>query len=191
MSKVIDLIGKKFGRLTVTQRVYPNVKKWRIMWLCECECGKEIIVDGGNLRNKHTKSCGCLKKEYGEIIGKLNKLTFGLASIRQTIRTYKLNAKKRGLEYGLTDKQFEEITQKDCYYCGAKPKTISTLNNGNGDYKYNGIDRINNNKGYIIGNIVPCCRKCNRAKDISTLQEHKNWIKKSYNYMFNKGRENI
>jgi hypothetical protein len=62
MSKVIDLIGKVFGRLTVIERVENN-KSGRSMWRCRCECGKECIVLGKYLLNGGTRSCGCLKVE--------------------------------------------------------------------------------------------------------------------------------
>ncbi len=62
MSKVIDLIEQQFGRLIVLQRA-DNSKRGQSRWLCRCDCGKKIIIQGGNLKNGHTKSCGCLRKE--------------------------------------------------------------------------------------------------------------------------------
>ena len=50
-------------------------------WICECECGNVIIVCGANLRNGHTKSCGCLRVstpiEVGQRFGKLTVLFQG------------------------------------------------------------------------------------------------------------------
>ena len=57
MSKRIDLIGQKFGRLVVVERV-GNDKSGSLRWLCQCNCGKEKIVRGDNLKNGKTKSCG-------------------------------------------------------------------------------------------------------------------------------------
>ena len=58
----IDLTGRKFGRLTVIKRSYPN--KWgNAMWLCRCKCGREKIIVSNSLRRGNTKSCGCLHKE--------------------------------------------------------------------------------------------------------------------------------
>lgn len=61
MPKFIDLTGQKFGRLTVIKRA-PN-KNNRTAWLCECECGKQLIVISKSLRDGNTKSCGCLHRE--------------------------------------------------------------------------------------------------------------------------------
>ena len=61
MARCIDLTGQKFGRLTVIERAENRGK--RVTWLCKCECGNEIVIIGGNLKNGSTKSCGCYKKE--------------------------------------------------------------------------------------------------------------------------------
>lgn len=62
MSRIVDLINQKFGRLVVVSRVASN-NRGRSMWLCKCSCGKTTIVNSDNLRNQSTRSCGCLKKE--------------------------------------------------------------------------------------------------------------------------------
>lgn len=61
--RLIDLTGQHFGRLTVIKRVESSGKHKRGMWLCKCECGKEIIVASDKLRSGHTKSCGCFSHE--------------------------------------------------------------------------------------------------------------------------------
>lgn len=58
----IDLSGKTFGRLTVICRD----SEWSqndTTWRCLCSCGNECIVKGRNLREGHTRSCGCLHKD--------------------------------------------------------------------------------------------------------------------------------
>ncbi len=59
--RLINLVGNKFGRLTVISR--SNEKGRRVKWFCSCECGgfKEIVAD--QLLSGKTKSCGCLNKE--------------------------------------------------------------------------------------------------------------------------------
>lgn len=59
MTKFIELTGKKFGKLTVLERV-ENDKKGSTRWKCKCDCGNEIVVKGRYLREGDTKSCGCL-----------------------------------------------------------------------------------------------------------------------------------
>lgn len=53
-----DLIGKRFGRLTVIKRIGNNGKQ--AIWLCECDCGNEINVTTNHLTTGNTQSCGCL-----------------------------------------------------------------------------------------------------------------------------------
>jgi hypothetical protein len=59
--RLIDLTGERFGRLVVVKR--SDKKGSHPMWLCECDCGKQIVADGANLRTGHTKSCGCYHSE--------------------------------------------------------------------------------------------------------------------------------
>lgn len=61
---VIDMTGQKCGRLTVIKRAENNASG-QAMWECLCECGNTVVVQGTKLRNGHTKSCGCLKKDKG------------------------------------------------------------------------------------------------------------------------------
>ncbi len=61
MSKLINLVGKKFGRLTVVSRA--ENKRHLTAWNCVCECGNTVVVTGSNLKSGHTKSCGCYDRE--------------------------------------------------------------------------------------------------------------------------------
>jgi len=63
-----DMIGKRFGRLTVIG--FAGRKKYkscsRRLWECKCLCGKTVVVDTKNLTSSNTRSCGCLLNEYNE-----------------------------------------------------------------------------------------------------------------------------
>ena len=69
----IDLTGTTFGRLLVIAEsdkiMTPNGRS-HISWLCKCKCGNEIIVRSDCLRNGHTVSCGCKRKETLNQAGK-------------------------------------------------------------------------------------------------------------------------
>jgi hypothetical protein len=176
---MIDTVGQVFGRLTVISRDGSD-KHRNSMWLCKCECGETITVRGHNLR-QGTNSCGCLIAETQR--ERLRK-TFGLASMRQVINNYKRNAKRSGRIWDITEEQFAELTKQDCYYCGAKPNNMAKNLYYNGNYVYNGLDRIDSNKDYTIDNVVTCCKTCNIAKHQMTSQEYKDWIKLSYDHLF-------
>lgn len=57
----IDLAGHTYGQLEALERA-PN-RGTKLVWRCRCECGAETLAMGGNLRNGHTQSCGCLHGE--------------------------------------------------------------------------------------------------------------------------------
>lgn len=60
MGKKIDLLGQKFGYLTVIEEDGSN-SSGNAMWKCECDCGNKVSVRGIDLRRGHTKSCGCYR----------------------------------------------------------------------------------------------------------------------------------
>lgn len=69
-SKLQDISGQKFGRLTAIKIDHREPPK--TFWYCECDCGQTKIVDINNLTQGHTKSCGCLDKENKQNIGQRN-----------------------------------------------------------------------------------------------------------------------
>ena len=58
-----NLVGMKFGRLTVMDRESPKSKKAKGLWVCKCECGNVIKVNTSDLKSGNTTSCGCKRKE--------------------------------------------------------------------------------------------------------------------------------
>lgn len=63
-----DKTGMKFGRLTVIS-LAGQLKWGGYSWNCKCECGNEIVAQGGNLATGHTTSCGCWCVEKATEIG--------------------------------------------------------------------------------------------------------------------------
>ncbi len=57
-----DLVGRVFGRLTV-QKLDHVTSRHASMWRCLCECGKETVSTGSNLKKGGALSCGCLRRE--------------------------------------------------------------------------------------------------------------------------------
>jgi hypothetical protein len=66
MSTYVNLCEMKFGRLTVIRRV-ANDKNRKAVFECECECGERVNVLSKNLKNGHSKSCGCLQRDVASI----------------------------------------------------------------------------------------------------------------------------
>ena len=95
-------------------------------------------------------------------------------------------AKNRNLKFELSKDQFKKLTKLPCYYCGKEPKQeilkADKGNPGNGKYIYNGIDRIDNKKGYTIDNCVSCCKNCNNGKKDMGKEEFFSWISDVYRH---------
>lgn len=69
--EIDEMIGKKFGKLTVLERVENNKNREK-RYLCECECGNRKIITKNNLLHNHTKSCGrCKEPKPGNKFGLL------------------------------------------------------------------------------------------------------------------------
>lgn len=96
---------------------------------------------------------------------------------------YKCDAKRRNYKFELSKEEFLNLTSKNCYYCNSEPSNIEKSRSNNGDYIYNGIDRVDNDKDYTLDNCVPCCKICNRAKDVMSLKEFKEWVFRIYKNM--------
>ena len=144
-----EVTGQRFGRLKVLG--FDHKSKKGAYWKCQCDCGNIKITKGGDLRSGGVTSCGCLWfRSSGE------------AAFNSYFYNCKRNAKQRNYNFSLSKKEVRKINQQNCHYCGVTPQSIQKGNNS--DYIYNGIDRVDNSKGYVGGNVVACCAKCNRMK---------------------------
>ncbi len=179
----IDLIGRRFGRLVVVERLAnrvggTNSRANCAMWLCRCDCGKEGIRPSSVLLKGRSKSCGCWSAELSGIV---RRLPNGGAARNANLLKYKNAAKYRNLEWSLSDTQFDILTSGNCFYCGIEPRQICKASRScrqTSQVIYNGIDRIDNTKGYIEGNAVSCCKICNRAKSNMSQEDFLSWAKR-------------
>lgn len=160
----INWVGEKFNCLTVISKE-GNRSFHNSYVLCKCDCGNLKRTWGSTLYAGAIKSCGCIHEEKGK-----NRC------LNYTYAGYK----KRGIKTGgfeLNIEQFHEITQKNCIYCGCNPKNVikkETKTKGERTFIYNGIDRVDNSKGYTLENSVPCCGTCNLMKKDTPLEV---WLK--------------
>ncbi len=170
-----DLSGQKFGQLIVINRTPKpeNYKNGRVYWLCRCDCGVLREVSGSALTRSVKPVISCRKCYY---------LPEGEVSYNQLLLLYKHQANRRKLDFDLSYEDFKILTSGDCFYCGLEPKQIHAPDTYR-ELKYNGIDRVDNTKGYIKGNCVSCCKICNTAKSNMNQQQFLDWIKKVYDKM--------
>lgn len=170
-----NIINQKFGKLTVLtqERLFKN-QQYKTWCYCKCDCGKFKLVCFGHLISSKIRSCGCLYKRIA-----YKKLSYGEAARNHVIHRYKYQAKRRGLIWSLTLEQLIALFNGNCYYCGIEPNNFSSNLNKKkfyGGFIYNGIDRVDNSKGYEIENVVTCCRRCNECKKASTKEDFLKWV---------------
>lgn len=170
--RFIDHTGKRFNKWSVigpSKTVKTPGGQTKTYWQAKCDCGKVKYVYAASLVSGKSKSCNCIKKG-----------TYGHSARRNMFSNYFCKARRRGVAFEITEEQFYDLTQKDCYYCGKSPSNISKNEYLNGEYVYSGLDRVDNSKGYSIGNIVPSCKNCNKAKLDLTTESFFDMIKSIY-----------
>ena len=157
----------------------PNTGKRFIN--AKCKCGKEKVVCLNNIRSGTSTSCGLSPCRGTE---REKDVEVGYKAI---LYVYKKHAKDRGFTFNLDYDYFKELTKGNCFYCGIEPLQVYQLKNPKtGKIRsgvpvlYNGVDRVDSNKGYFKDNVVTCCKVCNRAKSNLPLEDFKNWIMQVY-----------
>lgn len=176
--KRMNITNQRFGMLTALKDV--GYDRGYRLWKCKCDCGKIKIVRSGHLTYGQTRSCGCQ-------IGQSRKLKFGMASFNSLFSVYRSNAIAKNIDFHITKREFKAITSKDCFYCGVAPKQEHNYTGNNGKYLHNGVDRVDNTKGYVINNCVPCCKICNYMKLQMSSLEFYNQIERIFKYMRKSG----
>ena len=162
--------GDEIGNLTIIRWDRDRKK-----WFCKCKCGNDTYASTSHLKSGTKKGCGCL------IFAPKKRLPDNLALKNCVWQRYKRQAKKRELPFELSKKEFLEIISGKCYYCNSDPISSSKyFRYYDKDFNYNGIDRLDNDKGYSRDNCVTCCITCNHAKSAMSTKDFLGFIKKIY-----------
>ncbi len=182
--KHANLAGKRFGRLTVLKengKIEKGPKRpSAYLWLCKCDCGNETTVKGNSLRTGNTASCGCGETENRENLWRERiKIDDPLkTTAHEQWDKYRRAARKRNIAFNLTEEQVHRIIFQNCVYCGVPPSREHKRPSGRFLACVNGIDRMRNDEGYEVGNVVPCCWFCNRAKANESYDDFMLWLRR-------------
>jgi hypothetical protein len=172
VSKLVDRIGERYGRLTVVA-LAGRASNRDALWSCRCDCGSEIEVSASNLRTGNTRSCGCLMRETAAAMG----AEHGGANLRHghsrrgrksaEFQAY-TNAKRRcrnprtqGFEHwGGRGIEFRYGSFEE-FHADLGPKPSPNLS----------LDRINNDGHYEPGN----CRWATRSVQNANQRPRRRW----------------
>lgn len=145
MSAKIDMTGRRIGRLTVICEAGKQGKK--IMWLCKCDCGKDVIASGVNLRRGFYKSCGCYSADRLREMRTKHKMS--------NTRIYKEWAQMKGRCYCKGYIDFHLYGGRGISVCDEWKNDFESFKNWafqNGYSDNLTLDRIDNDKGYSPDN---------------------------------------
>jgi hypothetical protein len=197
-----DLTGQKFGKLLVVKCLGENLTPGRVgsngrplrffgyKYLCLCDCGKEHVALNTDLERKDGKgtlTCGCSNEEKLKYMRSCRKGGQLDSGVRQILLSYNLKWKKDPVKFSweLSFEEAKALLFMGCYYCkrvGSCLYDRSLRKNkgklepsGRAVFRYNGIDRKDNSKGYTLENSVTCCLNCNYAKGQLSLEEFDQW----------------
>ena len=146
--KLNDLTNKRFGKLTVVERV-KNDAHGKTCYLCKCLCGNYTITTYGNLKYNHTSSCGCNRKE-NKSIGERNT-THGSSKTR----LYRIWHTMKNRCYNCNSKRYNDYGSRGIEVCNEWLNDFSAFRDWsiqNGYQEHLTIDRINNDGNYEPNN---------------------------------------
>ncbi len=170
-----DIRGDVYGSLTAIERIGSD-GHGHTLWRFRCQCGAIIEKSASDVHTQVRKgshpSCGSFQCSH------YNKLPDGQAAINRRIYIYKHGARERGIEWALSNEEATELFRQSCHYCGAAPSKVTKPGSRSKPLISSGIDRIDNAKGYVPGNVVSCCEQCNRAKGKLSTEEFLAWVER-------------
>jgi hypothetical protein len=149
MSKINNLTGQRFDRLLVLSLDKTRTATRGCRWLCLCKCGKDIVIVGNHLLKKHTKSCGCLRKEAAGLVLKTGKK-----------KCFNCKVPKNTSEFSAYKKKLDKL-QAYCKECAQKTQEKR---------KYN-IDA--ENKADLLNKQNNRCAICNEETKLCVDHDHK------------------
>jgi hypothetical protein len=172
----IDETDQFYGSLKVLKRSQQQTHS-NTYWHVLCSCGKAFDVSGAQLRGSKRRK-GQTKCEDCRNVENSKTPANSETPFNDLFARYKKSAQDRSLAFSLTREQFRELTQAPCRYCASPPSNRRTKHRQT--LLYSGIDRVNNEVGYVAGNCVSCCEPCNIAKHTHSVDEFFSWVARVY-----------
>jgi hypothetical protein len=171
MPAAINLQGQRFGRLLVVKDVGRSMDN-KILWRCQCECGRSTNVRSSYLRSGHTRSCGCLKVDIAPM--NAPPKTHGAASNGHRWPEYRAWCGMKERCLNPKNKSYKHYGARGITVC---ERWIDSFKNfiadmGRRPSPEHSIDRINNDGPYDPAN----CRWATYKQQLSNQQRSYRYI---------------
>jgi hypothetical protein len=175
-------VGERFGELTVLsiERVRDNQGIWRYKALSRCDCGSPPkLIKFDTLRSGHTKSCGCGTKRYAKVRGENNVGFKGYKEIRSIFwRRFVRGAVRRNIPFEVTMEYAWNLYEAQGRRCALTGVPIGFSTNRSYIFITASMDRIENSKGYVEGNIQWVHKSINVMKNSHSVEDFTEWCRK-------------
>lgn len=143
-----DLLGQRFGRLTVIAESDERTSWGSMKWVCKCDCGTIKTIDAQALKKGYTTSCGCYHKE--ELTKRATK--HGHSRVRRVSPTYHSWAQMFTRCYNKNDPAYKYYGARGIKVCDSWHKFENFLKDMGERPEGKSIDRIDFNGDYEPGN---------------------------------------
>ena len=175
MKKPKDFTGLRFGKLVAVKLddIEKHPKRGdRIWWICDCDCGRRVSIRRYCLVTQNQKSCGCTWHRKGD----QSDLWTGFGEISGQkwckIRTLAL---RRNKDFSITIQDAWEQFQNQKGLCSLTGIRLFMNEDAS-------LDRVDNTRGYVCGNIQWVHKKVNKLKSDFTQHDLIDWCKRIANY---------
>jgi hypothetical protein len=139
-----------------------NHPEWRVV----------IIKSGKNIGRKFPTCSVCVKARLNKNRGAyLSRCKKNNAKPINRYRNLVCSSRTRNLPMNLSKEDYFSLLQLPCFYCGQELSPCG-----------GGLDRIASDSGYVLGNVRPCCGRCNEAKMDLSDSDFKEWVERVYKH---------
>lgn len=164
-------LGQQIGDFTISSFNEKGI------YTLQCKCGKTSSGDSTHVTRKISNimaegfsACQTCSFEYRKQYKALQEENAKTYTYKDVYREYVKKSKEREINFELSLEEASKLFDKNCYYCNRIPMNLRRRDSGI-DVYYQGIDRVDNSTGYVLDNVVPCCKYCNSFKNNRNLEE--------------------
>lgn len=160
LKRLQNTVGRRYGKLVVVDTTEDRNSSGVLYRRCKCDCGNYKHVTQSNLTSGNVTSCGCNKN----LQGKQHKLYRGYEdiSLRYWSRIQN-NARNRGLDFSITIEYAWGVWKEQNRLCALSGQSLCFQRSKSSNFTAS-LDRIDNSKGYVEGNIQWIHKDINKCK---------------------------